>query len=191
MKMKVILLALLCSAASAQESLVGVGPSIVGSNSLGYESPYFGATGQAELKVKPWAWRLDASVLDANKTQTGDGIGYSLAALMGLEGKRGAFLVGTEWAHQSTRDYDKSSYVWLVEGWWKFYPRVRVGIASEFPFSNEKQISRVVGIRFQEDFKHVRILAKADQVDFLDFWGKMQRGHRAQLSVLWTWKGKP
>jgi hypothetical protein len=180
---------LLCPPLTAQKSLIGIGPSIVGSNSLGYESPYLGATGQAELKVKPWAWRLDASVLNAHKTQTKDGVGYSVAALMGLEGKRGAFLVGTEWAHQSTDDYEKSSYVWLVEGWWKFSPRVRVGVASEFPWGNEKQIHRVVGVKFQEDFKNLRILMEAHQVDFIDFWGAPQRGHRAQISVLWTWKG--
>ena len=99
---------------------VSAGPVIVHAPSLGFESPYVGATVRGDLDGERFVARAEGSYLDAQKIDTGDGHGLSGSALTGAKFGRFLALGGYRWNQIETSAYTKDSAQWLAEAGYHF-----------------------------------------------------------------------
>lgn len=182
-----------CSAhgrASAPVAL-DVGAAVVGSSGLGYEQGYplvsVEASGTGAL-----AWRASARVARSAKVETGDGVGYSGAALLGWQGNRVRLLAGPVYSAQKTSAWSKSStYLrgeldWLPRGqelrlWYDWRSESVDGLPGG-------QVERVAGAAWRGTARFSPF-AEAERVWFRS-WGEPMVGERYLAGVVYRFGGR-
>lgn len=157
---------------------VSAGPVIVHAPSLGFESPYLGATVRGDIVHERLLARAEASYLDAQKIQTGDGHGLTGAALAGSRFGRWRALAGYRWNQIETSLYTKDSAQWLAEAGYAF----RSGGIVSATYSLEADGSGwdSYGLRCEVPMRRIRMVSEWEHLRFNE-----TEGDRVALAVLW------
>lgn len=159
------------------------GPVIVHSPSLGFESPYLGATVRVDLDKGNILSRVEGSYYNAQKIQTGDGYGLSGSALAGA--KFGSFLAlgGYRWNQVVTSAYDKDSSQWLAEAGYHF----RSGgiVSGTYSLETDGSGWDSYGLRCEVPWKRVRLVSTWEHLNFATLAGEPTSGDRVTLAALW------
>jgi len=173
------LVLLLCVGCSAS-----AGITVTNAPSLGFESPYMGATVRGDLDGERWIGRAEGSYLWAHKIETGDGHAVSGDALGGAKfwahpkWNLGA-LAGYRYNKNWTSRWDKSSAQYLAELQLRFHGG-NVGAT----YSRETDTSGWYGYGLRAEAnagKHVRIVTAWEHLLFDDY----SSGDHVKLSALW------
>ena len=165
---------------------VSAGPVIVHAPALGFESPYLGATVRGDLVHKRFLARAEASYLDAQKIQTGDGHGLTAEALAGARfGHLGRFraLAGYRWNQIETSLYTKDSAQALAEAGYHF----RSGGILSATYSLETDGSGwdSYGLRCEVPMRRVLMVSAWEHMRFADQQGHPAEGDRISIAALW------
>ena len=178
--------AVLAVALFATGCSLSAGPVLVSAPSLGFKSPYFGATVQADVGGERFIGRAEASALDSQKIQTGDGYGVSALGLAGTKLGRFRVLGGARWNAYYTSLYDKDSSQWLAEAGYAF----RSGGILSGTYSLETDGSGwdSYGLRCEVPMKRIRLVSTWEHLRFEDQAGAPVQGDRISLAALWKFK---
>lgn len=154
------------------------GPVVVNAPSLGFSSPYLGATVQADVDEGRFLARAEGSWLDAQKTQTGDGYGLSGSALAGGEWNRFRALGGYRWNQVVTSAYSKDSAQFLAEAGYHFKSG---GIVSgTYSLESDGSGWSSYGLRCEVPMRRVLVVSTWEHMTFDTF-----SGDRVALGALW------
>lgn len=157
---------------------VSAGPVIVHSPSLGFESPYVGATVRGDLRGERLIARAEGSYYDSQKLQTGDGYGLSGSALAGAKFGRFRALGGYQWNQVVTSAYSKDSAQFLAEAGYHFKSG---GIVSgTYSLESDGSGWSSYGLRCEVPFRHVLMFSSWEHITFDTF-----SGDRVSLGALW------
>lgn len=161
---------------------VSAGPVIVHAPSLGFESPYLGATVRGDLSGERFLARAEGSYLDAQKLQTGDGYGLSASALAGAKFGRFLALAGYRWNQIDTSAYTKDSSQILAEVGYHFKSG---GIMFATYSFDPKNIDHSYGLRCEVPYKHVLMFSSWEHINFDAQDGEVLSGDKVVLGALW------
>ena len=158
---------------------VSAGPVIVHSPSLGFESPYLGATVRGDATIKErLIVRAEGSYLDAQKLDTGDGYGLSGSGLAGAKFGRFLALGGYRWNQTVTSAYAKDSAQWLAEAGYHF----RSGgiVSGTYSLETDGSGWDSYGLRCEVPMRRVLVFSTWEHMNFDTF-----SGDRVSLGALW------
>ena len=144
MRTVLILLAIILTGCTS----IAVGPAYVGSEKLGYESPYWG--GKAEGRAEHGKWRGVAQVAyyDSQKLETNDGHGARARAMGGLEVARGFVLLGgVTYSTQETSAWKKEGWAPTIQAEWTDPLGTLIGGVEYLDDSDDKQLIGVLEYR--------------------------------------------
>lgn len=176
-------LAVAVGAALLTGCAVSAGPVVVHSPSLGFESPYLGATVRGDLDGERLLARAEGSYYDAQKVQTGDGYGLSGNALAGAKFGRFRALGGYQWNQVVTSAYSKDSAQFLAEAGYHFKSG---GIVSgTYSLESDGSGWRSYGLRCEVPMRRVLMFSTWEHLTFDDLSGTSTSGDRVSLGALW------
>lgn len=175
------LLALLLAAPAMAETHINVGASIVSSNDLGYVSEYPGARVEVEHQGRAFAFRARGAAYQAEKVETGDGIGYRAEALAGWHNGHWSALAGFAYHQQSTSNWTKQGTPVLVEAHlWNQRGELIVG-GEYLSDSDDTQTVLSVEVRSRSRFP---AFLRFEHVDYRTLFAE-GTGSRVEIGVLW------
>lgn len=170
---------------------VNVAAGVVGSSGLGYEQGY--PTAGVEVAGNgPLAWRATVRAAQSAKVETGDGYGWSGAALLGWQGDQLRLLAGPVYTAQKTSTWAKdASYLraeldWLPRGqevrlWYDWRAESVDGLPGG-------QVERAVGAGWRSTAAWSPLL-EVERVWFRS-WGDPMVGERYLAGVAWRFGGR-
>lgn len=136
MRTHLILSALLLTGCTS----IAVGPVVVESQKLGYESPYWGGKAEGRAQHGKWVGIAQAAYYDSQKTETNDGHGTRARALGGLEVSRQfRILGGVTYSRQETSAWKKEGWAPTLQVEWRDGLGTLIGAVERLDDSDDKQ----------------------------------------------------
>lgn len=174
--------AVACLALLLTGCAVSAGPVVVHSPSLGFESPYLGATVRVDLDKGRILSRVEGSYYNAQKIQTSDGYGLSASALAGAKFGRFLALAGYRWNQIDTSAYTKDSSQLLAEAGYHFNSG---GVLFATYSFDPENIDHSYGLRCEVPFKHILMFSTWEHINFDAQDGTPASGDKVSLGALW------